>query len=125
MSIKNIIEKFYTTHWGCGCTTLVITLILAVVAFNVTYNGIQKGDTISPDDGAGMMGLLMAFLVLAAGGCFAAVFFLLSVLHALKLWLQDRRGTNMKGDTNQENGAGNNAQKVMMFFWGRFEDDML
>jgi hypothetical protein len=90
--------------------TLIITIIFAIVAFNVTYNDIQKGDTLSPDDGANMAGFAAAFLVFAAGGCFAAVFFFISVLHALKLRLQGRNSTNQKERINQENKEDTNRQ---------------
>ena len=76
MSIKSIIGKFYRTYLGCGCMTLIITIIFAIVAFNATYDDIQKGDTLSPDDGANMAGFAAAFLVFAAGGMLCGSLFL-------------------------------------------------
>jgi hypothetical protein len=82
--------------------TLMMTAIFAIVAFNVAYNNIQKGDTLAPDDGANMVGFAAAFFVLAPGGCIAAVFFLYGVFHALKLRRQGRNGTGQNGNNIQE-----------------------
>lgn len=113
MSIKTHIKQWCRSYFGAGCMTLIMTSIFASIAFNAAYNSIQKGDTFSPDDGANMVGFAVALFIFVPGGCIAAVFFLHSLLHALKSRRQGRNDTEHHRNTIQEIGKKEEGRENM------------